>query len=341
MDLMPSAYALNLIEVARQQDIDLLEATGLTIAELEAEVYIPLSLHQRVVNSFNRLTSDPAWAFDFGQRLGINAHGALGLAAVSAPTVGAGMTSLCRYLRTRTCALDATTRVSGEDLVGEFIHTGDIRRQLPHACETVAMIIQNFLTATTGRVGLPLRWHFPYVNPAHGDRYTDFLWGKVEFEATSLRVVLPGSLTRLTSLLKDEALSASAERKCAELLQSLSTNPDVEAVRSLLGKAYVLRVRESRPVTRIPTAFEVASDLHISTRTLMRRLQEADTSLKDIKDQMVASHLREMLRHKKYSVSEIGQRLGYENPGNFTRACKRLLGKTPQALLRETKLKTQ
>jgi hypothetical protein len=87
MDLMPSAYALNLIEVARQQDIDLLEATGLTIAELEAEVYIPLSLHQRVVNSFNRLTSDPAWAFDFGQRLGINAHGALGLAAVSAPTV--------------------------------------------------------------------------------------------------------------------------------------------------------------------------------------------------------------------------------------------------------------
>ena len=122
MDLMPSAYALNLIEVARQQGVDLLEATALSLSELEADVYIPLSVYLRVVNSFDRLSPDDAWAFDFGQRLGINAHGALGLAAVSASTVGAGMISLCRYLRTRTCSLDATTMLSGEDLIGEFIH---------------------------------------------------------------------------------------------------------------------------------------------------------------------------------------------------------------------------
>jgi len=170
--------------------------------------------------------------------------------------------------------------------------------------------------------------------PAHGHRYKDFLWGRVEFGAISMQVILPGSLVKMTSLLKDEALSASAERKCAELLQTLYTNPDVEDVRSLLSKAYGLRVRERRPQTRIPTASEVAVGLHISTRTLMRRLHAADTSLKIIKDELAASYLREMLRVGRYSAGEMGQRLGYDNPGNFTRACKRLLGSTPHALLR-------
>ncbi len=334
MDLMPSAYALNLIEVARQRGIDLLEAAGLSLSELEADVYIPLPVYLRVVNSFDRLSPDDAWAFDFGQRLGINAHGALGLAAVSASTVGAGMISLCRYLRTRTCSLDATTMLSGEDLIGEFIHNAELGRQLPHACETVAMIVQNFLTATTGRVSLPLRWRFPYPMPAHAHRYTDFLWGKVEFGATTMQVVLPGALVQLSSLLKDQALSAAAERKCAELLQTLYANPDVEAVRAVLNKAYGSRVRESRPTTRIPTAPEVALSLHISTRTLMRRLHVADSSLKLIKDQLATSYLQEMLSVGQYSASEMGQRLGYDNPGNFTRACRRMLGDSPQALLR-------
>jgi AraC-like DNA-binding protein len=338
---MPAAYALNLVEMARQQQFDLLGAAGLGKAALEADAYIPRRTYLHIVRTFDALSLDPAWGFDMGQRLGINAHGVLGLAASSAPTVGAGLASLCRYIRIRSSLLQASTTQAEGGLAAEFVHDETLQEQLPHACEIVAMMLQSFLEATTGRRQLPLRWLFPYAEPDYSQCYTDHLWGQVSFDATSLQLLLPDAVAELPSLLKDAALCASAQRKCVELLRDLYAESRdelwLEDVRALLNGVYAARTHGASLGTEIPTAVEIAARLHISTRTLMRRLHQADTSLKTLKDQVSTIYLREMLREGRLSAGDMGQRLGFYNAGNFTRACKRLLGDTPQNLMRQAR----
>jgi AraC-like DNA-binding protein len=340
VDLMPAAYALNLVEIARQQHLDLLGVAGLDKAVLEVDAYIPSKIYLHIVRTFDHLSRDPAWGFDIGQRLGMNAHGVLGLAAVSAPTVGLGVVSLCRYIRIRSSLLRASTVNAKGQLLAEFVHDEILQEQLPHACEIVAMMLQSLLSATTGRQQLPLQWRFPYAEPDYSQSYTDHLWGQVSFGASSLQLLLPGSVTELASLLRDDALCASAQRKCVELLRELYTASRAELwladVRAQLNSVYAARTQGASLNVDIPTADQVAARLHISTRTLMRRLRQADTSLKALKDQVSTIYLREMLREGRLSAGEMGQRLGFDNAGNFTRACKRLLGAPPQHLMRRT-----
>ena len=123
----PTAYALNLIEDARQSGQNLLKGLNITQMELIANQDMAFDDFSQVVDAYESWTTDLNWGFHLGKKLGITAHGALGVCALSANTVGEGLEVLCKYIATRSCSINAEFTYAG------FGHGGGVSSYRAHA----------------------------------------------------------------------------------------------------------------------------------------------------------------------------------------------------------------
>jgi AraC-like DNA-binding protein len=78
-----------------------------------------------------------------------------------------------------------------------------------------------------------------------------------------------------------------------------------------------------------------AKQLRLSRRTLNRRLAECGTSYRALLEGHQMARARQLLADASLGVGEVAWRLGYEDPSNFGRACRRWFGKSPAALRKE------
>ena len=325
----PTAYALNLIEDARQSGQNLLKGLNITQMELIANQDMAFDDFSQVVDAYESWTTDQNWGFHLGKKLGITAHGALGVCALSANTVGEGLEILCKYIATRSCSINAEFAYAGSGMVAEFLHTGPMRKHLKAMTENLAVVVSNFLVTAVGRSDLELRWCFPYSVPQEMALYHAELPGTFTFDGPKLSVFIPLELGKQISLLRDKHLHQTTRTQCEEALREVQQNPDFAYVTNLVSSSLTKRLAEVEPTTTIPNTADLASYLRMSPRTLIRRLRRNGTSVREIKDALVSDYMLDMLNRGVYSIKDIAEKLGYENPGNFTRACKRLLGDTP------------
>ncbi len=81
-----------------------------------------------------------------------------------------------------------------------------------------------------------------------------------------------------------------------------------------------------------PSLRKMARTLHMSERTLNRKLKAQGTShqmlLDDVRQELAVWYLRQT----DMSVEAIAERLGYRDTSNFSRACKRWCGVTSRAI---------
>ena len=78
-----------------------------------------------------------------------------------------------------------------------------------------------------------------------------------------------------------------------------------------------------------PGVEEVASEMHMSSRTLKRKLQQLGTSYQKLLDDLRKGLAVEYLTQSGRSVDDIALALGYSDASNFARAFRRWTGKSP------------
>ena len=78
-----------------------------------------------------------------------------------------------------------------------------------------------------------------------------------------------------------------------------------------------------------PTLEEFADIMHVSPRTLIRKLGQEDTSFKQLINQVRLKRSRELLANTSLSIKQIAARTGFTNANSFSRAFKALSGDTP------------
>lgn len=78
-----------------------------------------------------------------------------------------------------------------------------------------------------------------------------------------------------------------------------------------------------------PNQETIAESMHVSLRSLQRRLNKEETNFKTLlettRQELALHYIRETHR----TLGEITYLLGFSEPSNFTRAFKRWTGKTP------------
>lgn len=96
-----------------------------------------------------------------------------------------------------------------------------------------------------------------------------------------------------------------------------------------LRYAGVLRSR-LRSATPVPSLSEVVASLHLTTRTLQRRLDEEGTSFSAVLTAVRRERAMELMARSHLDNSAIAQTLGFEDASAFSRAFKSWTGRSPR-----------
>jgi AraC-like DNA-binding protein len=73
----------------------------------------------------------------------------------------------------------------------------------------------------------------------------------------------------------------------------------------------------------------IAASMHLSLRSLQRKLQKEGTSFKALLNETQQQLAIQYVQESQRSIGEITYLLGYSEPGSFTRAFRRWTGKSP------------
>ncbi|AXI02194.1 AraC family transcriptional regulator [Aquirhabdus parva] len=107
----------------------------------------------------------------------------------------------------------------------------------------------------------------------------------------------------------------------AQLLTQFKNISSLTSRISELLKAYV--------ATEMPTLKEVAEQLHLSPKTLHRRLTDEGSSYQKVKDDLRRDMAIDLLGVQQLTIVDIAEQVGFSDTCTFHRAFKKWTGVTP------------
>lgn len=324
-------YAAMLADLLAEQGIgqhELLAGTGIEASELRArEGRLSARQFIALIRNARQLSSDPALSFRFGLLLKLSTHGFLGFAAMSASTLGEALELASRYFRTRFDFIGLVYyRQKGFGVVEmtEVVPIGD----------TYLFMVETFMTSFAvmcfnllGEIPTDIEVRRSGDKPPHFDEAVRrFNARPVHFNQGVDQILIPEALLQRRLSLSDPAARQLAEAQCERELQTIRLQDD-------------LVYRVTRALKDFDGAWpgleQVARHLHLSARTLKRRLQAQGTTFQAIVDSVRLEQARLLLGETSKSLDAIAASLGYSDTSNFNRAFRRWMNMTPAAFRRQ------
>jgi AraC-like DNA-binding protein len=310
----------------------LLEGTGVTADFLMSADYIEWEKLAAIFHNIDHQQGvSPAWAARLGGQFSAGAHGSLGFAALSAPTLGAAVEALAEFYPARVAAISIELELADGRYVMHVLDvTGDtdFSRSL---AEIVLKVIESLLSAILGHpVSDTVVVSLMRPAPIAAEDLIAAYDAQVEFDAPSNAISIPASWWRLPSPLHDESMYWANVAKCRELITSREQQGSAAViVRAHLSNHFDRQIAgESEPIAP-PTQEAVAAAMHLTTRTLIRRLKSEGSAYKDILEELRRDYAQTLLGNARLTVADIAELLGYKEPANFGRAFRRWFGISP------------
>src|SRR5262245_5375363 len=315
---MTSAYfELALREFGRTPEAEaaLRAGTGVDATAPGGEITLGQQLVQ--IRNLNR-RERPGWALRLGNRFEAAPHGPLAFAAVSAPTLADSLAVLERfgYVRAPYFRLTAGRDARRIALAVDERVPLAAEERVP-LIELLMLSLQKLVESVLGGPMTDAAFHFAWAPPSYADDYRDCYHGAVRFHARRTALAIPSRWLDLTCPLADPATYRESIRKLEALARRLD------------GDDYVVARVEQLIVASgdgTPSLAEVAKRLHVSTRTLIRRLRRGGTTYHELVDAHRRERATALLGNRDFGIAEVGHQLGYEDPANFGRACRRWFG---------------
>ena len=322
---LPGVHALHLVELAARWQVtpaELLAGSNVSEASLsDPATRLPLPAFERLIERARTLTGEPGLGFHLGLSMRISAHGHLGFAAMTATTLRDALDIAARFAPTRTTAVTLRVEIDGDrayvviDEQGAF---GSARDVIIVSLVVGIWQIGNALTGRSLRGGVDLA--FP--EPSYFARFASLAPGPVRFDQPRHQLIFDKSILDLPLVLSDPPAQRLAREQCERELEAIGPRAAVVAgVRAGLP-------REDGGFYPLP---RIAKKMHMSVRTLKRKLEADGTSYSELLDEQRRGKAMLLLRRDDLAVEEVADRLGYSDAANFTRAFRRWTGTTPKA----------
>ena len=145
---------------------------------------------------------------------------------------------------------------------------------------------------------------------------------RVHFDAPghAMQLDLPMQVAMRRLALADKTALRIARQRCEEAMARMTIQGSLSSwVKSMLEQAS----------DHQPRQHELARILHVSTRTMNRRLGAEGSSFRELGRLTRQARARQMLMQSKLSITRIALQLGYRDTANFTRAFRLEHGITP------------
>ncbi len=196
-----------------------------------------------------------------------------------------------------------------------------------HRVEAVLAAVLTFAGWLTGQAVRPAHVRLRHPAPAAISEHERVFGCRPDFAAAEDSLLLPGPVLDLAVAQSSPGLKAVLATYARTALDDLD--------RGDLRARVAAAVRAALDDGRLPVIDEVAATLHLSPRTLQRRLKEQGSGFAAEVNGLRAAMARDLLRDQHRPIAEIAWRLGFADIANFHRAFKGWTGLTP-AVFRRT-----
>jgi AraC-like DNA-binding protein len=266
-----------------------------------------------------KLTGDPTLAIRLGQQVGIASYGAFGFALMSCASLREAVQLLLRY-----------GQVFFQPRWISYEHEGGLllRANIAWGNATQRQLVTELIFSQFSTVGSALyrnnvesaEVRLSYSRPSHSASYKTAFPGPVTFDCEHTEVFIPARLLDTPVKTANRSEHVVFHQQCEEMLRGLnSVEKTTAAVRQLL-------IQSAGDFLDIA---QVAESLHVSERTLRRRLEAESTSFRSTFEEIRDLLAREYLAETELTVAEIAHLLDYSETVNFRRAFVRWNGVTP------------
>jgi AraC-like DNA-binding protein len=299
----------------------LLAGTGVSERALhDPAAEIPASAELAVVrNLVTDLGHVPGLGLLAGHRFHVGLFGIWGFALLTSPTVREAVGLAVRFVDLTFSFSRLEVTESPEGAMLEFDDAGvapDVRSfLLERDIASAARLQQDIL----GEPVSGLRVELATPAPADTSVWTGLLGIQPRFGAERNLLVLPAASLDRPLPQANPLVTAASRDQCAALLRTRHERIGVAGqVRAVLVTGPPARFRQE----------EVAAALHLSPRTLHRRLAEEGTTYRDLVTETTILLAQEMLAAR-LTVEATATRLGYAGAPAFTVAFRKATGMSP------------
>lgn len=295
---------------------------------LEPEARIPLGSFILLVERARTITGEPGLGYYLGLQTRVSAHGYLGFAAMTSATLREALELATQFAPVRTTALSLRlreTKTTASLIVEERANLGSATDVILTGLMVGLWQIGN---ALIGRE-LAGTADFMFPEPAYFPRFAHLV-PRVRFGMPVNQLSFDHALLDARIGQADPAAQRLALVQCERALSALGFDGKIAArVRALVFD----RARGHRPGT-LRGVEEVARALHVSPRTLKRKLALEGTTYKELALEEKRELAFMLLQNEAESIESVAEHVGYTDVANFTRAFKQWTGKTPGAYRR-------
>jgi AraC-like DNA-binding protein len=306
----------------------LLKGIGITPADIcnqqkELPYLVAMSFREKVLSTIQ----NQSIALQVGEQLPLGELGIVDYICASSNSVSSAMKSLSRYFRLMAHP-DFGLSYFEQNQAGIIRYGREQQlasQKVPYEQQstefTFAITISRLRTVTNRAAKCDLV-SFRHPVPEYVNDYQRIFQAPIEFNATENNLILNKDSLTLSLENQDDRLYQLLTKYADSSMSHLPVNP-------ALSHRVVDELKQALQDGEI-TAQSIAKKLHISPRTLHRRLNEENTCFVKLRDQLRCDLSKTMLMNAELSQTDIAFLLGFSQPSAFNRAFKRWVGCTPQ-----------
>ena len=301
-----------------------LRGTGIMLSQLDAP-HSRLTFQQELAFYRNvlDLTGDPLIGLKLGEPFIPQRYGLFGYALLSASTLRRAMTFAVNFGQLTFSFFTfefkaeegrAWFAMRDPPPIEKKLHDVYLDRDM--AAATVGF------SAVLGRP-LPLtEVHLAHDGHGRQQVYFDYFGCEIRFSSYPSKIQFSSEWLDTPLPQRDAETSQYFRQQCRMLITKLKHQSHfADDVRMILL---------ARP-GRFPNIDHVAERLHVSVRTLRRRLNEEGSSYRELLEEVRFQLGKEYLFDTRLPLAEISDLLGYTEPGNFSHAFRRWSGQSPRS----------
>lgn len=300
---------------------DLLDRAGFTydlIADPDAR--IPATNALALWNALRERTGDPALQLAAPASLPFGAYRVIDYLVAASESVGFGVLRFARFFRIIADAI--ALHIDDAD------HEHCLRIDMTGGAAAPPVYVDYVFAALVSRIRMRvrpdlhvLRVEFRQNEPHDPGPYLSLFRAPVRFAAPADRLCFSDTEWNAPMLGADSALARLLEDHATDLFRRLAD----------AGPGFTHDVRRS--IAAAPpesaSASDIARALHVSVRTLQRRLGNGGTTFRQLADSVRASLAQQYLADPRVSIAEVAFLLGFSDQSSFNRAFRRWTGLAP------------
>ncbi len=308
-------YATELIKLLQSKQVSpgqALLGTGLTWERVQSGEQIVRKPHmQTLVRNARQLCPEPDLGLQYGSRLNTNTHGILGFALLSCSNLREVVGVWLKYhsiihsdLRLDHWEEDGTSVLAAT-------LSAESRSEQVFAKE---VLFASVYTTVSFLLNEPPDWAelwFDYPAPDYAQRYAEVFHKLPRFAQAQCQLRAPLALLDKSLPSANPAAARMYQQQCEEMLRTMTQR------HGLSRQVQKLLLEHSGEFPRIA---DVARMLHMSERTLRRKLTSEGTSFQEVFNDVRFKLAAEYLDATSLSVADIADLLGFADPSNFRRA---------------------